>query len=262
MFVKTEFPIGKFMAPNTPTYEELTQRVKALEKTSRERKIAEEDLRYRNTIFEAVGFAAERFLWAVTLEDEKLQDVLERLGRTTKVSRVYIFENHMSEKGEILIQRYKWMDPSVEKKVADQEFQDLPPRLRPFKRWKNILRKGQHIQGHIKDFPKNEQEVLGTQGVISLLCVPIFIGKEWWGAVAFDECRFERIWSDAETEALEVISKILGGFIQRKRVEDALEESEERFRLLVQNMPVLVSAFDEDRRFVFWNLEWEKVGNK
>jgi len=42
-------------------------------------------------------------------------------------------------------------------------------------------------------------------------------------------------------------------------VEEALEESEERFRLLVQNMPVLVSAFDEERRFVFWNHEWEKV---
>ena len=34
---------------------------------------------------------------------------------------------------------------------------------------------------------------------------------------------------------------------------------QERFKLIVQNMPVMVNAFDEHNNFIFWNLECEKV---
>ncbi len=247
------------MAGIKPTYEELEQRVSKLEKDFFHAKTAEEALRHRNTIFEAVGFAAERFLWAVSLEDKSLQDVMERLGQATKVSRAYIFQNTAGENNEALILRYKWIDPEIIKKTDNHDLQELPERIAGFERWRNILGTGQLIQGHAKDFPITEQGVLSSQGVLSIIVVPIFIGQEWWGVVAFDEHRYTRTWSAAETEALKIVSKILGGFIQRKRVEEALEQSEERFRLLVQNMPVLVSAFDEEDKFVFWNLEWEKV---
>ncbi|MBN1965568.1 MAG: GAF domain-containing protein, partial [Anaerolineae bacterium] len=39
----------------------------------------------------------------------------------------------------------------------------------------------------------------------------------------------------------------------------ALAESEDRFRQVVENMPVLVDAFDADRNIVMWNRECERV---
>jgi len=158
---------GDDMAGKKPTYEELRQKIIALETESLERKRVEEDLRYRNTIFEAVGFAAQRFLWAVSLEDENLQDVLERLGQATGVSRVYIFENRKTENGVLLVQRYKWITPLIAAKVTRHELQDLPADLIPFKRWKSRLGSGQIIQGQVRDFPKNEQKILKAQGVVS-----------------------------------------------------------------------------------------------
>ncbi len=247
------------MAADKPTYEELESRLRKVEKDLLESNATEEALRHRNNIFEAVGFAAERFLWAVSLEDESLLDVLEQVGHASKVSRVYIFQNSANEKNDVMMQRYKWTDPAVTKKITNNEIHELPDTIRGFERWKKNLRKGRLIQGHVKDFPAAEQGILSSQGVVSIIVVPIFIGQEWWGVVGFDEHKFERIWATAETEALKIVIKILGGFIQRKRVEEALEQSEERFRLLAQNMPVLVSAIDEDDKFVFWNSEWEKV---
>jgi two-component system cell cycle sensor histidine kinase/response regulator CckA len=46
---------------------------------------------------------------------------------------------------------------------------------------------------------------------------------------------------------------------ERKQAEDALRESEERMRRVVQNMPVMLDALDEEGRIVAWNRECERV---
>ncbi len=46
---------------------------------------------------------------------------------------------------------------------------------------------------------------------------------------------------------------------ERKQAETVLHQSEERLRLLVQNMPVMMAAFDSNRNFIAWNRECEQV---
>ena len=45
----------------------------------------------------------------------------------------------------------------------------------------------------------------------------------------------------------------------RKKAEDALLHSEERLRMVVENMPVMVNAVDDDLKFVVWNQKCEQV---
>jgi PAS domain S-box-containing protein len=46
---------------------------------------------------------------------------------------------------------------------------------------------------------------------------------------------------------------------ERVQMEKALQESEERLRLVVQNMPVMLDALDADNNFIVWNREAERV---
>jgi PAS domain S-box-containing protein len=45
----------------------------------------------------------------------------------------------------------------------------------------------------------------------------------------------------------------------RKQTEAALRESEREFRVVLENIPLSVDAFDEQNRIVFWNRECERV---
>ncbi len=45
----------------------------------------------------------------------------------------------------------------------------------------------------------------------------------------------------------------------RGKAEDALKESDDRLRLVVENMPVMLDAFDDNGNIVTWNSECEKV---
>lgn len=52
---------------------------------------------------------------------------------------------------------------------------------------------------------------------------------------------------------------ILLDITRRKNAEAVLKESENRFRLVAENMPVMINAIDEKNEFIFWNKECERV---
>jgi len=196
-------------------------------RTRVEQRRAEEALWRRDRIMEAVGFAAERFL-ATPDWEQTISEVLERLGIATQASRVYLFENLMSEEGVLLTsQRYEWVTNGIKPQINNPRLQRFPINEGGYARWAEALSQRQAIQGLVKEFPASERGFLEEQDICSILLLPIFIGQEWWGMVGFDECLTERQWYAAEVDAAKVAVGTLGAAIQRKRTEEALQKSEE-----------------------------------
>ena len=93
----------------------------------RERKRAEEELRRRDAVLDAVRFAAERFLGGKADWEENVRSILRRLGEAAQVSRVYIFENYVGEDGELwATQRYEWVAPDVSAQIENPQLKALP----------------------------------------------------------------------------------------------------------------------------------------
>ena len=71
----------------------------------------------REAILETVRFAAQEFLRTGPWQD-RLQEVLARLGQVTEVSRVYIFENEAGAEGSLCTsQRYEWAAPGIDPQI-------------------------------------------------------------------------------------------------------------------------------------------------
>jgi PAS domain S-box-containing protein len=218
----------------------------------RERRRAERELERRDAILEAVRFAADRFLGEATGWEESVRAVLGRLGEATRVSRVYIFENHAGPGGLWNAQRYKWLAPGVSPGSPATDFpyrDDGSGRWADFGRWERTLGRGEPIFGNTRDFPEGERTFLaGELEILSMVLVPIFVEGRWWGFIGFDECVEEREWSAAEVGALGAAAGTLGAAIRRKQVEEQLRGSEERYRAVIEQATDGIYLLDADTK--------------
>ena len=233
--------------------EDNTRQICAIYRDITERKQGEEKLRRRDAILGALAEATRSFLEEAPL-DKGIQHMLEHLGKATDVSRVYVFVNHTAEDGALRTsQRYEWVAQGITRQMNNPDNQDVPWLDGGMGRWAEILRRGDIVQGHVRDFPESEQEILAPQGILSIVAVPVFVGQEWWGFIGFYECARERAWTPAEAEALKAAAGTLGALIQRQRVQEALRGSEERFRSLFENSPDAICVIDDPGRCVLVN---------
>ncbi|CAB1056915.1 hypothetical protein D1BOALGB6SA_1654 [Olavius sp. associated proteobacterium Delta 1] len=206
-----------------------------LELEREERKLAIKLLRRRDDILKAVHLFSERFL-RMPLTESSIEPILETLGHAAEVSRVYIFENRTRTDGALATsQRYEWVAPGIRAQLDNDNLQELPWLEAGFRRWVETLGRHELIYGHVSEFPESEKKILSVQHIISIMVAPIFVGDDWWGIIGFDDCLLEREWSPVEIEALKTAANVLGAAIQRTKAEEALLQSEKKYRLVVDN---------------------------
>ena len=200
-----------------------------------QRRLALKLLRRRDNILKAVYLFTERFL-RMPLAESKIEPILEELGYAAEVSRVYIFENHQKEDGtQVTTQQSEWASPGTAPEIANPDLIEMPWVEAGFERWMQTLSRRELIHGNVEDLPESERSLLAAQSIVSIMVAPIFVGDSWWGFIGFDDCRSRREWAPVEIEALKTAANIIGAAIQRQQAEEAVLESEKKYRLVVDN---------------------------
>jgi PAS domain S-box-containing protein len=205
-----------------------------------ERARSEEAEAHRGAIERAVSFAARTFLGSPDWEAQ-VPAVFATLGEAAGASRAYLFRTTRSDDRTLRHdQRHEWAAEGVPALIDDDRFQGFTFEEHGTGRWTEILASGENIHGNVRDFPDSERPILESQDIASIAVVPVFAGSEWWGFLGFDECSGERTWSAGEIEALQAAASALGAAIERRLAERRIEDAEERYRTLVEQLPGIV----------------------
>lgn len=199
-----------------------------------EKKRNEENLQRREAILEAIAYASERFLKSARWEDA-LPDAMQRLGQAGDASRIYLFQNRVGADGRLLTdQIHEWCAQNVASQLNNQQLKGYDLVKRGFTLLIETMESGAAFAELTRNLPPGMQNDLIAEEILSILNVPIFVNNRWWGFIGYDECRYERDWSQPEVEALKTAASLLGAVIERAEVAEALVSSEERYRILVE----------------------------
>jgi PAS domain S-box-containing protein len=225
-----------------------------------ERQQAEDALRRRDAILDAVSGVAERFLDPVDW-DEAVRQSLASLGEATGVDRVYLFQKQAPVEGDrVVCQTHEWVAAGMPSRTAHRQCQDRPWGMAVFSRWAEMFERGREIVGVVADFPVEEREAFDLQGVQAILVVPIMVQGTWWGGIGYDECQERRLWSPSELDALRTAARIIGAARRRREAESALRESEAKFsRIAAHIEDVLYSVDAETLEFTYISPAFTKM---
>ena len=221
------------------------ERTMELEETNRslkhevvEHQRDEEALKMRVRFENLITTLSSRFINLAPEEmDRELYDALKKIGEFAGVDRCYI--GITSANGKILDISYEWAAEGI--RQYPQFYHNIVANeVYPWSA--RIVRKLEvlYIPG-VEDLPPEadkDKERLQAQQIKSIVVVPMVYKKMLIGIVGFDSVREKKAWTDDDIALLRIVGEIFSNAIERKWIEEALRESEERFRATFEQAAV------------------------
>ncbi|MEZ4838578.1 PAS domain S-box protein [Flavobacterium sp.] len=221
------------------------------------RKQIEENLKYKSDVLTAITKISEKILSNSNIHSI-FDDILKTLGKAVKADRVYFFE--ANEEKRLISQKHEWVNENIDPQINNPKLQNVPYEVFldiviPLKSNKIYNRIVRNI------FESDYKELLKSQSTLSVLIFPILVKNKLIGALGFDDCKTERIWTEDEVNILQSLVNNISASLERNINETIINDSEERFRLLADNIPgtIYLSKYDSKFTKIYLNNEIEKL---
>jgi PAS domain S-box-containing protein len=217
---------------------------------------SEQKLVYKSEVLLEITKNTEKFLLSKNT-DEIFEGILYAIGNVTQVDKLSYFEKSSDNK---LIKKHCWLKEinsitdkfPINLEMPFSEIDEVIDNLKNNKPYAAIVTK-------IKD--NKTKQFLSNYKSKSILFLPIFLKNEFYGAIVFFVENTEREWTIDEINTLENLTKNISHAIERNINEAIIQESEEKFRLLANNIPgtVHLSKFDDKFSKIYLSDEIEKL---
>ncbi len=233
--------------------------VRGLLRDITERKKLENIQEYFHSFRNLLLSLSERFVtFSVNEIDEVFDSVLYEVGTFFNIDRSYIFM--FNWKTGTMSNTNEWCAYGIPSEIENlQNISNIGLAV-----WVNELLAFRPI--YIPDVSElegdwtNVQSVLEEQNIKSLVVVPITYYQNVLGFIGFDSVVKHREWHEEEIALLSILANNISKAIVRKQTEEALINSEERYRYLSENMADVVWVIDlQHMKFQYISPSVEKL---
>lgn len=227
----------------------------SLQIASRKRYQAEIKLEYKSDLLSAMALCTEKFLLSKSI-NEMFIETYEIMGKATKADHLFYYEKDFNT--NLISQKFKWARKGIPVQITELEsfttekLEEIFAQIHEKKYFKSITHKLE--DSHLKD-------VLIANEIKSILILPIYIENEFTGFIGFDDCSREKKWAEDEINILQTLANNISSALERNKNETILHESQEKFRLLANNIPgtVYLSNIDNKWSKIYINDEIENL---
>lgn len=186
------------------------------------------------------------------------------IGETINADRSYIFKTilHPVSGIEVIKMQHEWCADGIEPFINHELISHLP-----FDQANEVLEqllKGNTTSVLIDNLEDGEfKDLSRLQGIKSMLLVPIFENRSFWGFIGIDDCRDKRIWTESEITFLNTISLNISAAIESQNSKTELLLSNERFERVSQATNDAIWEFEIGKSQLLWNDGyWKLFGHK
>lgn len=251
LFTKQDVPVPTEVHARKINYEGKAA-VLSISRDITERKKHEKQLKQRIKYEEKLAHFSNTLLLS---SKNSINRALEYILDASATSSIYIFENFTDENGALCMkQTYEICAKGVKPEINKPQLQHLDYKKDGLERWKEELSNNNIIKGSIEDFPKKEQDILSPQHIQSILVIPIWVNKEWFGFIGFDDNQQKRQWSKDDIRLLRTISEIIGIYIENRQKEKAIISQNKELQKLNATKDKFFSIIAHDLKNPFTTL--------
>ena len=238
-------PAGGFVS----TYTDITRRSRA-----------ERSMHQRDAVVSALNVAANAILGSDDWRGPA-ETLLATLGEVTEASRVYLARDTRDESGRYKQEElFQWRQPGISSFWDKPGLKTMTVKDDAFQDWRERRARGETIQAVVSDLESEKRDWLQLQDMKALVRLPVFVSGKWWGTIGFDDCVEERIWSEAEVEALRAAAGLIGVAVARveatetlRRREAELARKSAALTATLDNTVQAISMFDANQKLVAFN---------
>jgi len=218
---------------------------------------SDKKLSYKSEILTVISKNIDKFLLHKNTDDI-LKGILNEVGNVLRVDKISFFSKN--ETTNVYFQKHRWIAASKGFVEPNENLQNLSLETLSFvfnKMNKNFYYAA--VVRKIKD--ETTKKFLEALQIKSILFLPIIVKNNFHGFLVFDDSTNERIWSIDEITILQSLSNNISSAFERNINESMIKESEEKFRLLANNIPstVHLSRYDDKWSKIYLNDEIEKL---
>ena len=224
-----------------------------------DRKRAEEELQYRLKFQRLITTISSQFinLYPAQIDDE-IDHTLQQIAVFADADRSYVIQ--FSDDQKTVSCTHEWCADQIE--PAIERLQNAPIDAFPW-----ILKK--HLRGEmvliprVSDLPHEaikEKQEFEKQGIQSLLVVPMICSNKVMGLIGLDSVKEEKMWAGDTNSLLKIIGQVFANALENKKTRQALQQSEERLRIVFETFPDPVTIIQaEDGRCIDVNSAFTRV---
>lgn len=190
------------------------------------RKTAESKLIKKEQLLSAVAEATELLLVNSSI-NSAINECLQIIGRSAEVDRAFLFANSYNDDSHTNVssQMFEWTSAEGNSQINNPELQNIS--FESLQSFFEPLLKRKLLSGFSREFDPATKASLEAQNIKSILAIPIFVKNNFWGFVGFNDCYFERIWTEAEEAILISFAAAIAGAVERKQHEVELLKAKE-----------------------------------
>ncbi|MFY7898816.1 MAG: PAS domain S-box protein, partial [Chitinophagaceae bacterium] len=223
-----------------------------------ERKRIEKTILEKSKLLEAIANVSNYMIQADDW-DTLLSKTLATVGVALHADSMYYFENSVDAKYRTPTTslKFEWNNLGVESRINKNDLQNIA--FEQIQDFINPLVEFQHFYAIVSKLPNTSRAkpFLESQGIKSILLLPLFTNKLFSGFIGVDDYSVERTWSVDEISILQSLCGNLSTAKEKKLNEAAIIASNERFEYVTQATSDAIWDKNLITKETYWSKNYE-----